>query len=125
MARPAGRLHRPVTADPAPSFTATERPGTTAALRTTELARLLSLMGNAHRLAVLSHLAGGREMTAGELVRAVGLSQSALSQHLAKLRHGGLVTFRRQAQTLHYRIRDPRVAGLVRSLQGLIPKAGP
>lgn len=85
-------------------------------------ARVLSLMSNGNRLLILSHLARRREMKAGDLVHAVGLSQSALSQHLTKLRNGGLVTFRREAQTLHYRIRDPQVARLVRSLQGLIPK---
>ena len=43
------------------------------------------------------------------LAEAVGLSQSALSQHLAKMREEGIVTFRRDGQTLWYRIADPRV----------------
>ena len=87
-----------------------------------EAARLLTLMANGNRLLILAHLTRRREMKAGDLVRAVGLSQSALSQHLTKLRNGGLVTFRRQAQTLYYRIGDPQVERLIRSLQVLIPK---
>ena len=47
----------------------------------------------------------------------VGLSQSALSQHLSKLRLGGLVTFRREAQTLFYALDDARVRQLLRSLE--------
>ncbi len=87
-----------------------------------ETARLLTLMANGNRLLILAHLTRRREMKAGDLVHAVGLSQSALSQHLTKLRNGGLVSFRREAQTLYYRIKDPQVARLIRSLQGLIPK---
>jgi DNA-binding transcriptional ArsR family regulator len=48
-------------------------------------------------------------MPVGALVEALGLSQSALSQHLARLRSDGLVLFRRESQTLHYRLADPRV----------------
>lgn len=99
--------------------------GTSPALiaQANEAARVLSLMGNGSRLLILAHLARRREMKAGDLVRAVGLSQSALSQHLTKLRLGGLVTFRREAQTLYYRIKNPQVAGLIRLMpKGLIPK---
>jgi ArsR family transcriptional regulator, virulence genes transcriptional regulator len=52
-------------------------------------------------------------MTVGELVDAVDLSQSALSQHLAKLRADRLVTFRRSSQTLHYSIADKRTLRLL------------
>src|SRR6185312_3957221 len=70
-------------------------------------ADMLKLMGNENRLLILCFLMMRGEMKAGELVEAVGLSQSALSQHLGKLRSDGLVTFRRQSQTLHYRISNP------------------
>jgi ArsR family transcriptional regulator len=55
------------------------------------------------------------------------LSQSALSQHLAKMREEGIVTFRRESQTLWYRIADPRVGGLLEALYRLFcaPAAGP
>ncbi len=63
--------------------------------------RLLKALSNEHRLLVLCQLAGG-EHSVGELERLVGLSQSALSQHLARLRRDGLVRTRREAQTIYY-----------------------
>ena len=62
---------------------------------------LLKAMGNPHRLMVLCQLVCG-ERSVGELERIVGLSQSALSQHLARLRRDGLVKTRRSAQTIFY-----------------------
>jgi DNA-binding transcriptional ArsR family regulator len=53
------------------------------------------------------------------LVNRIGISQSALSQHLAKLREQGLVTFRRESQMLHYRIADPKVLRLLELLHEL------
>jgi DNA-binding transcriptional ArsR family regulator len=82
-------------------------------------ARMLKLLGNEGRLLTLCFLAARREMTVGELVSAVGLSQSALSQHLAKLRHDGLVAYRRESQTLHYRIADPRTARILDLLKDI------
>ena len=67
---------------------------------------LLKLLGNEKRLLILCHLATHGEMTAGDLADAVDLSQSALSQHLAKLRADGIVAFRRASQTIHYRVAD-------------------
>ena len=49
-------------------------------------------------------------MSVGQLAEAVGLSQSALSQHLAKLRDDGVVATRREAQTIYYRIADKNAA---------------
>jgi ArsR family transcriptional regulator, virulence genes transcriptional regulator len=63
--------------------------------------RILTAMANASRLAILS-LVIEREYAGGELGMAVGLSSSALSQHLAKLRRAGLVRTRRHAQTIFY-----------------------
>ena len=73
-----------------------------------EAAQLLKLLGNEKRLLILCFLSVRGEMTVGELVSAVKLSQSALSQHLARLRADGLVAYRRNSQTLHYRVADPR-----------------
>jgi DNA-binding transcriptional ArsR family regulator len=53
------------------------------------------------------------ERTAGDLVARSGLSQSALSQHLAKLRAEGLVATRREAQAIFYRLDDPKAARLL------------
>jgi DNA-binding transcriptional ArsR family regulator len=73
-----------------------------------EAARLLRLLANEKRLVILCFLATCGEMPVGALAEALNLSQSALSQHLAKLRRDGLVQFRRESQTLHYRLADPR-----------------
>jgi ArsR family transcriptional regulator len=59
------------------------------------------------------------EASVGALVARVGISQSALSQHLARMRDEGLVAFRRESQTLRYRIADPRVAELMGELDRL------
>lgn len=66
-----------------------------------EAARLLKAMASPHRLLVLRHLSEG-ERSVGELVELVGLGQSALSQHLARLRSGRLVKTRRERQTIYY-----------------------
>ena len=79
---------------------------------------LLKAMSNQHRLMILCQLVPG-EKSVSELERIIGLSQSALSQHLARLRAGGLVAFRRTSQTLHYRVADQRalqVLGVLRQI---------
>jgi DNA-binding transcriptional ArsR family regulator len=90
-----------------------------------EAARLLKLLANEKRLVILCFLATRGEMPVGALVEALGLSQSALSQHLAKLRRDGLVLFRREAQTLHYRLADPRVMRMLGVLEEIFCKRPP
>jgi DNA-binding transcriptional ArsR family regulator len=82
-----------------------------------EAAQLLKLLGNEKRLLILCFLAVRGEMTVGELVGVVKLSQSALSQHLARLREDGLVVFRRTSQTLHYRVADKRALRILQVLK--------
>ncbi len=82
-------------------------------------ARMLKLLGNEHRLLILCFLAAKGEMKVGDLVDAVGLSQSALSQHLALLREDGLVAYCREAQVLHYRVSDPRAARILNLLKDI------
>lgn len=84
-----------------------------------EAARLLKLLANEQRLLILCFLATCGEMPVGALVGALGLSQSALSQHLAKLRRDDLVQFRRESQTLHYRLADPRVVRVLGVLKDI------
>jgi ArsR family transcriptional regulator, virulence genes transcriptional regulator len=84
-----------------------------------EAARMLRLIGNEYRLLILCFLMTRREMKAGELVEAVGLSQSALSQHLGKLRSDGLVVYRRESQTLYYRIADPNIVRILKLLKDI------
>lgn len=90
-----------------------------------EAAEMLRLLSNEARLMVLCQLGAG-EKSVGELNELVGLSQSALSQHLARLRGEGLVATRREAQTIYYRITDERVSRLVTTLYEIFcnPKKG-
>lgn len=87
--------------------------------RAAEAAALLRLLGNERRLLLLCHLLVQKEASVGSLASHVGLSQPALSQHLAKLREDGLVTTRRSGTTIHYSIADPRVAALIGTLKDL------
>ncbi len=84
-----------------------------------EVAQVLRTLANERRLMILCKLVEWGEATAGSLAEAVGLSQSALSQHLAKMREEGIVTFRRDAQTLWYHVADPRTETLLGHLQRL------
>ena len=84
-----------------------------------EAAALMKALSNKHRLLILCHLIAEDETPVSELVSKIGLSQSALSQHLAKLRAEGLVTFRREAQTLFYRVCDERAASVLLLLHQL------
>lgn len=84
-----------------------------------EAAMLMKALANEHRLLILCHLIAEEEMSAGMLVERVGLSQSALSQHLAKLRAESLVSFRREAQTLYYRVADPKAGQVLELLRDL------
>lgn len=86
-------------------------------LQAGEAARVLKLVANKQRLLVLCHLIMSGEMQVNALVEAVGLSQSALSQHLARLRKDKIVDFRREATTLYYRVSDPRVAALMTEMK--------
>lgn len=84
-----------------------------------EVAQVLRTLANERRLMILCKLVEWGEATAGSLAEAVGLSQSALSQHVAKMREEGIVTFRRDAQTLWYHVADPRTETLLGHLQRL------
>ena len=82
------------------------------------VARLLGLMANEKRLLLLCRLAEG-EMSVSHLARVLGLGQSALSQHLSKLREEGLVDSRREGQSIFYRIGDPKTLSFMETLQKL------
>lgn len=90
-----------------------------------EATSLLKVLANEFRLLTLCYLAEERELSVGELVERVGLSQSALSQHLAKLRDEGLVATRKEAQTVFYRVCDPKAQQLLALLHDLFcPELG-
>lgn len=80
-----------------------------------EAASLLKAMSNPHRLMILCRL-GASPASVGELQTDSGLSQSALSQHLAVLRKRGLVDTRRDAQTIYYRLSDPSASEVITTL---------
>ncbi|QTC00432.1 helix-turn-helix transcriptional regulator [Alcaligenes sp. SORT26] len=84
-----------------------------------QAAALLQAVGNPKRLVILCLLIQQGEMSVGALNEMVALSPSALSQHLARMRQEGLVSYRRQAQTLYYRIEDPNVAKLIGTLKDI------
>jgi len=80
-----------------------------------EAADLLAAMGNQKRMMILCILADG-EMQVGALAEKVDLSQSALSQHLAKLRSRNLVRTRREAQAIYYSICSQPVRQMLKTL---------
>lgn len=86
------------------------------------VADTLKAIGNARRLMLLCKLVEHGELSVTDLARDAGLSQSACSQHLARMRDEGLVAFRRESQTLWYRIADPRVETLLATLYQLYCK---
>lgn len=92
--------------------------------RANEAAELLKAMANPQRLRVLCLLIE-REMSVGEINGLIGLSQSALSQHLAVLRDKGLVSTRREAQTVYYSVQDGLVHDIIASLHGAFCASGP
>jgi DNA-binding transcriptional ArsR family regulator len=84
-----------------------------------EAAGLMKLMANENRLLILCRLVAAGELSVSGLAAAVDLSQSALSQHLAKMRDDGLLATRRDAQTIYYRIADPNAERLLEQLKDI------
>lgn len=80
---------------------------------------MLRLLANEQRLLILCHLLTEGEMSVSALVDQIGLSQSALSQHLARLRDEQVVVFRREAQTLFYRVDDEKAARVLALLRDI------
>lgn len=76
---------------------------------------VMKTMGHPGRLMILCNLADG-ERPVGELADDVGMSQSTLSQHLARMRREGLVETRRESQTIYYRLADGDVRKLIKSI---------
>jgi DNA-binding transcriptional ArsR family regulator len=79
---------------------------------------LLKAMANPSRLMILCQLAEG-EKSVGELVEAIGSSQSGLSQHLAILRREKVVTARRMSQSILYSLASPEAEALIQTLYAL------
>lgn len=83
-----------------------------------QAAELLKTLANPARLLVLCALVT-REHTAGELEELVGLSQSAVSQHLARLRSQGLVSTRREGQNICYSLNNESVRRILETMHDI------
>jgi ArsR family transcriptional regulator, virulence genes transcriptional regulator len=81
-----------------------------------DAAAFLKQLANEKRLLILCSLAIG-EATVTRLCEVTELSQSAMSQHLAKLRSDGLVSGRKSGLQVHYSIADPRCLGILKHLK--------
>nr|WP_083531032.1 metalloregulator ArsR/SmtB family transcription factor [Pararhizobium antarcticum] len=84
--------------------------------------KLLSAFANSRRLLILSVLSRG-EVCVGDLANALGMSHSALSQHLSKLRAQNLVKRRRDAQTIYYSSSSEAVLKVLKALSEIYPEA--
>jgi ArsR family transcriptional regulator, virulence genes transcriptional regulator len=91
------------------------------AAKAADAAELLSAMANPARLLILCSLVEG-EKPVNELVAKCGISQSAVSQHLAKMRNLKLVTTRRNAQSIFYSLASPEVKQILSALYGIYCK---
>lgn len=84
-----------------------------------QAAALLKAMSNPKRLLILCMLCGSPGTSAGDLARATGLSPSATSQHLAKMREEGLIGSQRDAQRILYFIKNAAVNTLIATLKSV------
>lgn len=91
------------------------------------MAARLKLLSHPERLMMMCRLDEG-ETAVNELVALSGLSQSAVSQHLAVLREADVVAIRSEAQTRYYRLADPTVSAIIHALceicETIAPPAG-
>lgn len=87
-----------------------------------EAVRLLRSLGNEHRLMIACLLIVRGEMSVGELVEELRLSQSALSQHLARMREDQILVFRRQSQNIYYSIKNQNAVAVIALLKQLYCK---
>lgn len=86
-----------------------------------EAAEILSLLANGKRLTIVEHLIDN-EMSVGAIATKMSLSQSALSQHLAKLRSKNIVETRRERQTIYYSCKSEPVRRLLANLKDMFDK---
>lgn len=84
-----------------------------------QAAAMLKALGNENRLLVLCLLIQVGEMSVSAMLEHIPLSQSALSQHLARMREEGLVSYRRESQTLYYSISNPDVEKIIATLKAI------
>lgn len=83
-----------------------------------EATQLLKELANQNRLMILCCL-GDSEISVSELNKLVPLSQSALSQHLARLRDAGFLVTRKEKQTVYYRLANTKVTKVINTLKSI------
>lgn len=84
-----------------------------------EVSAVLKSIGNQRRLLILCQIVAHGEMSVGGLEKELDLSQSALSQHLARMRADSILETRRDGLTIYYRIADPRIEVIMSTLYEL------
>ena len=84
--------------------------------RCVRLATIFKTLSHPQRLYLLCCLCDG-EATVGDLEKACGAPQPVISQHLTRMRLEGVVASRREGNRVHYRIADPQIPGLIRSME--------
>ena len=83
-----------------------------------DLATLLKSISHPFRLQILC-LLQDKEMTVGELSKAIKTTDANVSQHLSILRHQGIITTRKESNFIYNRLIDDRVTRLIETMQGL------
>lgn len=90
----------------------------TLAEHTAAATQMLKELANQNRLMIFCCL-GDEEMSVSQINEKVTLSQSALSQHLARLREAGFLSCRREGQTVFYRLSDTKVSQIIKTLRSI------
>lgn len=88
-----------------------------------QMAERLKFLSHPDRLLMLCRMAD-EEVTVSELVDLTGMSQSAVSQHLARFRESGLVSVRPQGQARHYRLDDDAIRAIIHALCDICERSG-
>jgi len=81
-------------------------------------AHIYKILANSKRLEILNLLKGG-ELGVEQILKITKLSKANLSQHLALMRHNGIVHTRRDGLNIYYRIVDPRIVAPCKILHSL------
>jgi ArsR family transcriptional regulator, virulence genes transcriptional regulator len=89
------------------------------AAKAAEAAALLKELASEKRLMILCALIDEKEMSVTEIAGRVDLSQSALSQHLARLRQQRIVAYRRDGATLFYSVADGNIGRILKTLKSI------
>ncbi len=90
-------------------------------MKTPDLAKVASIIGNPSRAAMLSALLGGQSLLASELARIASISPQTASAHLAKMMQAGLIGQEAQGRHRYYRLANPEVGQALESLNVIAP----